>query len=212
MDLNSLQDLMKDLVNYKLYQKLTIAVEKIKGIIIDTYDTELTNVVSVQDSKVDPKSYLVEFIDRLDKFDYIHVDKNGVSIDTPDEDNFDFSGRLRIIEVIIHGLSGTYVEMDSNTFISTFDRSPLLIDVDENDSGGDNKIYLVRYNDAVKSKETESGKKFTKFPFSNMPPVDIFKSGNDFVLKNINKWIDESIEEAQIEFVSNVQRSKLNEL
>jgi len=196
---------------YRLHQKMLSVVDRIKDLITDTYDKELSDVVSDQNSKTHPKLYIKDFTDRLDDFDYLNISNNEISIRTPDEDNFNFSGKLRIIEVIMNGLSGTYVEMDDNEFMLVFGKAPVTADIVE-DSSDSSRIYLVKYDDVVKSREEALGKKFTVFPFSNTPPINIFEAGDKLLNDNINKWIEESIEEAKSDIIDNVQGSNVNEL
>ncbi len=187
------QDLSKT-IRERLYANFTKAVEQIKKVIISEYD-ELITVVEDPNSKANPILYREDFIKRLDAFSYIENNGESVSISIPDMETFDFSGKLKIIETIINGISGTYVEMSAKEFRSIFKRTPFIPDSKDSENLAEEDIYLVRYNNNIQNIEKHMRKNFVKYPFSNMPPFNILEKGEAFVDSNMEKWIENSLEE-----------------
>jgi len=160
------------------------------------YD-ELTNTINDPDSKANPALYREEFMRRLDNFSYIESSGDKVSINIPDMETFDFSGRLRVIEAIMNGVAGNYVEMSIKEFKSIFTRTPFTPDSHESDDLSEEDIYLIRYNKNIHNIEKHLHKKFVVYPFSNMPPFNILDKAETFVEKNMGKWIENTLEEVQ---------------
>jgi hypothetical protein len=71
------------------------------------------------------------------------------------------------------------------------------------------RIYLVRYTSKIRRSERELNKKFVRYPFSNTPPIKILEEGERFVEDNMNRWIEEALEEAQKEFARKYRGAKL---
>lgn len=185
----------------RLHDKLEEAVDLIKQMIIDKYSEELIDVVTDPDSKTNPNLYLDEFIDRLDEFEYIEKTSNSFSLLVPDGETFDFSGRLKVLETIINGVSGTYVEVNEDDYVAIFNKRPVNEDPLDEYVPPSERIYLVRYLNNVRKTEQRLNKKFVRYPFSNSPPIKILEVADEFVKDNIDEWIDESREEAMNEFV-----------
>lgn len=192
---------LRMLFRKKLHSKLEGAVELIKQMIIDKYSDELIDVVTDPDSKTNPNLYLDEFIDRLDEFEYIEKTSNSFSLLVPDGETFDFSGRLKVLETIINGVSGTYVEVNEDDYVAIFNKRPVNEDPLDEYVPPSERIYLVRYLNNVRKTEQRLNKKFVRYPFSNSPPIKILEVADEFVKDNIDEWIDESREEAMNEFV-----------
>jgi hypothetical protein len=194
---------MVTLVRESIYDELEDAVSHIKKIIIDKYDNTLVDVVTDKHSKTNPNLYREDFINRLNKFKYIVPEGKSFKLHTPDLDNFDFSGKLKVLKTIMHGIVGVYVEMNEEDYKKVFNRSPLNEEpVDEYVSPKD-RIYLIRYSPNVMKAEKNLNKKFVRYPFSNTPPVDIFSVGEDLVTNHINAWIEKGLEEAKKKFINN---------
>jgi len=60
------------------------------------------------------------------------------------------------------------------------------------------KIYLLKYNAFIRSKEKELKTNFVMYPFSNAGPMDIFKDVNDYVAIQLPLWIKEAVIDAQL--------------
>ena len=187
------------IIKEKLFINFTKAVDQIKKVIISEYD-ELSSTIKDSDSKANPVLYREDFIKRLDNFSYIKDTGGTVSINVPDMETFDFSGRLKVIEAIMSGVAGNYVEMSIRDFKSIFTRTPFTPDSQESEDLSDEDIYLIRYNKNIHNIEKHLHKKFVVYPFSNMPPFDILEKGKIFVENNIEKWIESTLEEVQSKF------------
>jgi len=183
-------------IKEKLYINFTKAVEQTKRVIISEYD-ELINIVEDPNSKANPALYRDDFIKRLDAFSYIKDAGETVSINVPDMETFDFSGRLKVIEIVMNGISGFYVEMSLEDFKSIFKRVPFTADSSGVEDLANENIYLIRYNKNIQNIEKHLKKNFVKYPFSNMPPFNILEKGETFVESNIEKWIENTLEEVQ---------------
>ena len=191
-----MSDDIAKLIKEKLLINFTKATDQIKKAIISEYD-ELTSAIDDPDSKANPALYREDFIQRLDNFSFIKDTGETVSINVPDMETFDFSGRLKILEAIMNGVSGNYVEMSIRDFKSIFTRTPFTPDSHESEDLSEEDIYLIRYNKNIHNIEKHLHKKFVVYPFSNMPPFDILEKGEVFVENNIEKWIKSTLEEVQ---------------
>ncbi len=188
-----------EIIKEKLHTNLKKVIEQIKKVIISEYD-ELISVVEDPNSKANPALYRDDFIKRLDNFSFIENSGETVSVNVPDMETFDFSGRLKVVETIINGVAGSYIEMSGEEYRSIFKRTPFSPDSRGAENLVDEDIYLVRYNNNIKNIERHLKKDFVKYPFSNMPPFNILEKGEAFVDNNMEKWIDNTLEEVQNEF------------
>ena len=200
---------LNKLVQYKLNEKFKEAAEEIKSAIIAEYDEELVDVVSDRDSKTNPNLYRDEFIARLNKFEYIETTGERLSIKVPDMETFDFSGRLKVIEAIMEGMAGVYVEVNEEDYKTIFGKRPVNQEPLDEYVPPKEQIYLVRYDSKMKKAERDLNKRFVRYPFSNTPPVKILEVAERFVDDNMNRWISDALEEAQREFVMTYKGAKL---
>lgn len=185
------------------------AATEIQNVIIEEYDGELVDVVTDRESKTNPNLYREEFINRLSKFDY--VDDNGVeiSLNIPDMTNFDFSGRLKVLQAIMTGLPGQYVEINEEDYVSIYGKKPISQDPLDDYVPPKERIYLIRYTSKIRQAERDLKKKFVNYPFSNSPPIRIFDAGIMYAEDNIERWIQEAIEKSNKTFVMNYKGAKL---
>jgi hypothetical protein len=188
-----------------LNNKFESVIPYIKKVIIDRYNEELVDVVMDVNSKANPSLYLDEFVERLDDFEYIEEVGSMVTLIVPDENNFDFSGRLRVLEMIMQGLSGLHVEMTEEDYLTVFGRRPINEDVLDDNTPIKERVYIIRYNDRVREIEERFNKKFTMYPFSNTPPVNLLSAADEFVEENMDRWIEEVLEESKGKIVSQLR-------
>jgi len=207
--LTKMSDTMDKLVKKALYQKFLEASEKIKEALLDKYDAELLDTVTDRNSKTNPNLYRDDFIQRLNAFSYVSGSGDSLSIKVPDMETFDFSGRMRVIQTIMEGVVGIFVEMTAKEYKDVFNHPPLLQDSLDDTASTSEIIYLVKDSQIVRKYEKEHKKKFVPYRFSNTPPIDILDEGSKFVDANINTWISEALEEAQKEFVKNYKGAKI---
>jgi hypothetical protein len=206
---NKLSKIMSNLIQQKLSETFARAVEEIKIAIISEYDEELVDVVTDRNSKTNPNLYRDDFIERLNRFEYIDVTGEHLSLNVPDMETFDFSGRLRVIESIMEGMAGLHVEVNEEDYKAIFGKRPVNEDPLDDYVPPKERIYLVRYTSKIRRSERELNKKFVRYPFSNTPPIKILEEGERFVEDNMNRWIEEALEEAQKEFARKYRGAKL---
>lgn len=182
---------------------------EVQNAIIDEYDSELVDVVTDRESKTNPNLYREEFVERLAKFEYVEDDGVNVSFNVPDMYTFDFSGRMRVLQAIMTGLPGLYVEINDEDYLSVFGKRPVNEDPLDAYASSKERIYLVKYDSKIRQAEKKLNKKFVKYPFSNSPPIRIFEEGIMYTAENIDRWIQEAIEKSNKTFVMNYKGAKL---
>jgi len=181
----------------------TYYIPVIQNFILQEYDIELTGRVTDRRSKTNPIYYRDEFEQALYDFDWIIETKDQVTLMTPETDTFNWhQGRLRIIQDVVEGTVGMFVEVNEEQYIAMYDKRPIIQPFDRAVPIKE-RIYLLRYSGDVRGRwrRTYPRNEIVKFPFSNTPPIDIFYSANKYVEENINKWIDEAIKESHKEIV-----------
>lgn len=200
---------MNKLVKSALLKEFERAAEEVQEAIVSEYDEELVDVVTDRKSKTNPNLYRDEFIERLEEFNYIAEQGDTVTLKVPDMETFNFSGRLKVIEAIMRGMAGLYVEVNEEDFIKIFGKKPVNQDPVDEYVPPKEKIYLVRYTGQIKKAEKELGKRFVRYPFSNTAPIDILEAGDKYADENMDRWIEEALEKAQKVFVNNYRGAKL---
>jgi len=188
------------LMNEILIKNLNNHAEDVRKIIMEEYDTKLTSVVSDRRSKTNPG--LPIYVDAFRTAVYEFPMVNGgdeIRMSVPDMSNFKFdNGPLRVIKTILEGVVGKFVEVTLNQYLEMYKQpSSSLMQLD---SGANVKdvVYILRYNADVQNRERITfGKRgaLVVYPFSNLPPIDVFDKSNKYVEENMDRWIDESIEE-----------------
>lgn len=200
----------KDLValtRKHLLKKFNEVAEEIKNIILDSFDNELS-AVSDRSSRTNPAYYRDDFEKRLSRFDFIEDNDSTISLIVPDMENFDFSGKLKIIQTIMEGVVGSYVEVDEDQYKHIFNKRPINEDPLDEYVPPSERIYLVKYLPAVRQAERDLNTKFAKYPFSNKPPVDIMEAAERLVNDNIDRWISDALEEANKELAKSYKGVK----
>jgi hypothetical protein len=197
------------LVKSALLFKFEEVVPKIQEAILAKYDEELVDVVTDRNSKTNPNFYREDFSERLSEFSYIKDNGNVVTLVVPDIDNFKFSGRLRVIETIMHGLAGAFVEVNGEDYMKIKGKKVINQDPLDEYVSPKEMIYLVPDKPDIKKAAMDLNKKFAPYPFSNTPPIEIFSSGQKFVDENMDRWIKEAVDKAQNTFAANYRGAKL---
>ena len=189
------------LVEKELVKVFNSAEEEVKEVIMTSYRTEL--VVSDRNSKTNPQLeiYIEEMLNRLDEFEYVQENEEGkITFVVPDMDNFDFTGsKMRVIEQILEGTVGVYVEVSAEDYEKMFDKRILARDPIDASVPRKEIIYLMRYNSVLRNAERNTfGRRgyLVKYPFSNTPPIRIFDEADKFVDENIDDWIEAALKSA----------------
>lgn len=187
------------LIKKSLQEKLT---EFIIPDVIERVITDFDNYFSQFD--ISPRSnFKLEdireiFYDRLIRFEYIDIDDSidNVKFISPDMDNFNFNRELGVLKTIFDGISGDYVEIGISKYISIFGARPVGEALND-DLPEQEKVYLVSYKSFMSGNKIAVRNTLVKFPFSDTSPFDVFEETNYFVEENLDKWVDESIIEAE---------------
>ncbi len=204
--------LRKDQVSKELskeiIEQIQIALEEnlpeLKKVYIETYEQELLSIVLDKNSLAKPEYFFDDYIESIDNFNYYDDEENKIIL--PDEDNFNFSGELKSLKLIVNGTAGTYLELpyEEHKFLkgSNLDNKTkrVISDLPEffsEDTPTSRRFYLLGTRGTLaKVVQVELKKKLVEFPFSNTSPIDIFEDGEEFFQENINGWISTSIEQA----------------
>lgn len=191
-------------------KQLILQLEKVSLEVIDyimrLYDDELVAVVTDRNSRANPLYHRDEFLEKLNEFNFIEVLENVVQFIIPSMDNFQFSGRLGMIKNIMEGTSGVYVEIDGEQYERLFpDKKPSITVALDKSVAKKNMIYLIRYTSSLDKmwKVAFPNEKMIRFPFSNTPPFRIFDDTNKFIDDNLDKWIDEAVDNTTKTFEKN---------
>lgn len=185
-----------------LKDQFSSIIGEVKQIIVEEYDDKLMSSTINRKSMIDYNMYREEFISRLDSFQFIKENGNIITLEIPDISTFDFSDGLEIVQMMMEGLSGTYVEVNEKEYSYIFGRKPKVADAVDRRVPPKDRVFLVRYTGNVRNTEKDLNKRFVRYPFSNMPPVDVLEAGNLFVNNNLNEWINTVLERSNKEVVT----------
>jgi hypothetical protein len=169
----------------------------IKDIILATYDNELSGRVTDRRARTNPMYYRDEFAEALDNWEWTDTGTGFTKLITPATDTFNWNqGRLRIIENIVEGTIGKFVEVDEEQYVAMFNKRPILQPFDRAVPRKE-RIYLLRLSSNLRRRwrETSPRKGWVEYPFSNTSPTDIFYEADQYVMENMQGWINETIKE-----------------
>lgn len=170
---------------------------------LDTYDNDLSSIVTDRDSLSNPEYFYDEYKEALEAFEYID-DSEDLVVRTPDEDNFDFSGRLSYILLLTEGTAGKYLELPQTDYDTLKNNKDLddklkrvlrdLPSFFDSTTPKELRFYLLHTRGTLyKTVESILGKKLVVFPFSNSGPIYLFDDGVKFFEDNLKGLIDEAI-------------------
>lgn len=166
---------------------------KIKKVYLNSFSDTLLSLEIPSDSLANPEFFYEAYSEALDNFTYFTVmSANEIKLRVPDEDNFDYTGRMFFINLLTSGVVGNYLEISSedynylmNSTLSdqlkkTLQELPgFLGDVDSENSYLD--FYILDMTIGIHTILQKILKKdLVVFPFSNTPPIDLFTDGIDF--------------------------------
>lgn len=185
--------------------ELIVILEKnipdIVDFIMNDYDLKLTGAVTDRRSRTRPEIFYDEFKDTLLEFIEVEYDEKNVFINIPNMDNFKFEGRLKVLKHIFEGTIGVYAEVSADQYEKLFGKKPISEDPLDESVSKKEMIYIIRYDAKLRKLEKDKlNDKLVIYPFSNTPPIDIFESGEKFYDDNIDKWIEEAVDKAQIRY------------
>lgn len=185
-------------VKDSIISKLSEVSASVIEILMESYDVELT--VTDRNSKTNPQEskYRDEFEKRLLEFEYIKDNNGEINFSLPSMETFDFSGNsMKVIEQILEGTTGIYVEVNAKDYEQMFGKR--IISRDPLDTSVPKKelIYLMKYDNVVRVAERNTfgrNNYLVRYPFSNTPPILVLDAADIFVKNNMDKWIDESVD------------------
>jgi len=171
---------------------------EIRELIMEEYNMNLSSVVIDRQSRTNPglPKYIEAFKEELDEFEMLTIESAGLVVTMPDTENFNFkSGTLKVIQNILEGTAGVYVEIDAEQYEKMYGKRPIGLQAFDDTARKKDMVYIIRYTSVVRRKEREAfGKQeLRRYPFSNTPPIDIFDSANRYIKDNIRDWIDTSL-------------------
>jgi hypothetical protein len=189
------------LVRSNLIKVMEDNIPKVQEVILNSYDENLIGKVTNRRSKTNPSLYLEEFTERLEEFEYIDDSQETVVFVVPDIENFDFSGRLRVVHTILEGTVGKYMEVSAEQWglMSTdpiINQDPFDEFVPKKD-----RIYIMRATNRLlnSANDLPNNLKLVEYPFSNTPPIDIFEDADRYVEAEMDEWMDKALDEAKKE-------------
>jgi hypothetical protein len=194
-------DQLDRLIQDTYLERLEDEIPNIINIILNTYDAELTGRVTDRRSRTNPIYYRDEFESALDEFEWFDIKKGKTVFFTPETNTFNWNqGRLRIIENILEGTIGTFIEVDEEQYIGIYEKRPAIQPFDRAVPLKE-RIYLLRLTGDLRRRwrETFPRSEMVRYPFSNAAPIDIFSEANRYVEENLQGWIDDSVKMAQKE-------------
>ena len=172
-------------------------IPEIQSFIMQDYDIELVGRVTDRRSKTNPRFYREEFESALERFEWIDYGTGFTKLITPELNTFNWNqGRLRIIEQILEGSVGAFIEVDEEQYVAMFDKRPIIQPFDKAVPLKE-RIYLLRLTGDIRRRWRETFPKdgWVIYPFSNQAPIDIFGNANTYIENNMQDWINETIKE-----------------
>lgn len=189
---------LRKIIKDELIVILEDVIPDIVKAIMDSYNSNLINVVTERNSKTRPELYYDDFEEALFELIEVVYGENDVSINIPDMDNFKFEGRLKVLRHIFEGTVGVYAEVSADQYEKLYGKRPIGEEPFDASVSKREIIYIIKYNAKLRKLEKEKlDDKLVIYPFSNTPPIDIFESGEKFYNDNIDNWIDEAVDKAQ---------------
>lgn len=197
------KDLTK-LVPFNLHKILESKIQEIKEVAIESYENNLLGTVIPKGSLSDPTKFLDEYIEELDRFEYLKDNgSSGTTFSIPDVETFDFTN-LGVVKLIIEGMAGNYKELpetDLNNLLSDKNISVMikrklrgLPDLFNGTASVKDRFTIVSIRGTlIKTLQAALNKNLVKFPFSNSPPLDLFEPVEEYVDSKMDKWIEEAL-------------------
>jgi hypothetical protein len=206
----AMQVVRKDTDNFDKFLKrkiredlVKIYVPQIREVIMQNYDVELVGRVTDRNSRTNPIYYREEFEEALDNFNWLEIGMKYTILVVPDNEIFPWNtGRLRILQNIVEGTIGNYVEVDEEQYVALYKKQPVLALAYDKTVPRKERIYLLRYTPALQRREREvfSARVLVRFPFSNTPAIRLFEPAIEFAEENGSGWVSDITKKATKEY------------
>lgn len=190
---NKMSNNIKDLVSQEVFFKINdTAIPQVIDIIERSYTNMLEAIPFHKNSELAPYKFKDLFMNRLNSFTFIEVSNGEVDFNVPDPQTFDFSGDLRILQVIVEGLAPSdYVEINEDDRRKIkLARSPISFIIKGK------YVYLYTLTAKINTLLKDNNIELLRFPFSKAGPQDIFAEANEFVDDNISRWLSTASSDA----------------
>jgi len=196
---------LEEIFKEELKEEFDEHIKEAKDIILEEYD-QLPGYVRDRNSRTNPGLPRIRdaFVKELEEFEMLSVEDTSLNIISPDMENFNFNtGIMKVIENILEGTAGIYVEIDAEQYEQMYGKKPIGLQAFDDTARKKDMIYIIRYTADVRRRERESldnNQRLVRYPFSNTPPIHIFDSANDYIEDNIEDWIDTALDRAMKRF------------
>lgn len=185
-------------------------VDEIKLQATEIYKDLLFGTVYEDDSLSSPENFYELYVERVDNFEYLNED-TPFTLEIPNNDTFDFSDGLGILQLIVEGVVGDFFELPEMLLQEVY--SSKRIDNEDiaylNNLPGnisDNvlpelQFRLIPTDDyLVDTIQNIVDRDLVLFPFSNSTPVPIFDELEQFVKDKLDTWISDTISSSLTSF------------
>ena len=213
--MNNISDISKifeDIIRKNITQIFSsIFLPKLIDVYLETYKKSLQDLEVSSDSLANPEYFFEDYKNALNDFNYINFfNKYEFKFTLPDEDTFNFSGRLTFLNILNTCIFGDFYELPIQDYLYLLNRKDIGSSIKESlldlhpisDSNNITEFDFLLIDSNIKLLpivEQILNKKLVYFPFSNQPPIDIFSEGKiyfeDHSAGLINEIISKSIDD-----------------
>ena len=184
-----------------LVENFSARKEDVIEILMDEYNLELGSAVTDRKSRTNPglPKYVDAYREALEEYEMVVTDGMKVKFSVPDMEKFNFNNSaLRVIQNILEGTSGTYVEVDAEQYEQMYGKRPVGLQAFDDTARKKDIVYVMRYTSELRRREFDAFRRreLVRYPFSNTPPIDIFSAGDRYVEDNIRDWIHDSVKKS----------------
>lgn len=171
------------------------------------YDMQLVAPVIDRKSRTNPglPKYVDAYREALQEHEFIvEEEEEGVlfKLRLPNMENLNFSsGVLKVIQNILEGATGVFVEVDAEQYEQMYQKQPVGLEAYDDTARKKDMIYIIRYTADVRRRERSSlDEELVRYPFSNTPPIDIFEEPNRYIKENIGRWAFDALQRTKRKF------------
>lgn len=190
-------------------------VDEIKLQAYEIYKDLLFGTVYEDGSLANPENFYELYAERVDNFEYLN-EETPFTLEIPNNDTFDFSDGLGILQLIIEGVIGDFFELPEMLLQEVYSSNR----IDNEDIAylntlpgniSDNVLPEVQFrliptdDYLVDIIQNIVDRDLVLFPFSNTPPVPIFEELEQFVQDNLDTWISGTISSSLASFANKHQ-------
>jgi hypothetical protein len=187
-------------------KRFEVEVDGIREVIMETFDELLVQEAEGIENISNPENLIDAFVAALDNFDFIEEGEE-LTLKTPEHEDFDFSGELTSLAIIVEGIPGEFHEISEQDLQSVLafgnlapglktklEALPAMFD----DTTSEHLRYRLVPSEPtlISTLENMLNKKLSVFPFSNFEPIELFEAAKKYTKENAQKWVKESVDKA----------------